>query len=186
MLQIIPSFYAKCSNNSIHTKNILWATITAFRTTTPTCTFYRSADITFLRWVTLKSYSRSWTLGVSQTNTWTLSIQCSSLDSMEIVFSRMVNCLYCAKSSLFYSKKWRMQRMPTIAETRLLKKKYRKHSLSSFQKTKASKPVDKSLQKSWTNSKDKAENKKIKIVDCFLDGYGSYSSNIVTFEIKTL
>ena len=34
--------------------------------------------------------------------------------------------------------------------------------------------------------KTKIELQILKLLDCFLDGYGSYSSSLVTFEIKSL
>ena len=73
--------------------------------------------------------------------------------------------------------------MPSIAKKRLLRKKYKKHLLSSFQKTK-------SMQTSGSVFADRIEQVKrtkfemevIKILDCFLDGYGNYSSSLVSFE----
>ena len=67
-----------------------------------------------------------------------------------------------------------VDRMPSIAEKRLLRKKYKKHSLSSFQNTK-------STQTSGSVFADRIEQVKktkfelelIKSVDCFLDGHGN-------------
>ena len=80
----------------------------------------------------------------------------------------------------------RVERMPSIAKNRLLRKKYKKHLLSSLQKTK-------STQTSGSVYADKIEHVKrtkfelelIKIVDCFLDGHGNYTSNLVSFKIKS-
>ena len=80
-----------------------------------------------------------------------------------------------------------VDRMPSIAKKRLLRKKYRKHLLSSFQKTK-------STQTSGSVFADRIEQVKrtkfelelIKIVDCFLDGHGNYTSNLVSFKMKSL
>ena len=77
--------------------------------------------------------------------------------------------------------------MPIIAKKRLLKKKYEKHLLSSFQKTK-------STQTRRSVFLDRIEQvKKIKFeleltesVDGFLDGHGNYTSNLVPFRIKSL
>ena len=77
--------------------------------------------------------------------------------------------------------------MPNIAKKRLLGKKYKKQFLSSFQKTK-------STQTSGSVFADRIEQVKktkfelelIKIVDCFLDGHGNYTSNLVSFKIKSL
>ena len=80
-----------------------------------------------------------------------------------------------------------VDRMPSIAKKRLLRKKYKKHLLSSFQKTK-------STQTSGSVFADRIEQVKktkfelelIKIVDCFLDNHGNYTSNLVSFKIKSL
>ena len=80
-----------------------------------------------------------------------------------------------------------VERMPSIAKKRLLRKKYKKHLLSSFQKTK-------STQTSGWEFADRIEQVKktnfelelIKIVDYFLDGHGNYTSNLVSFKTKSL
>ena len=80
-----------------------------------------------------------------------------------------------------------VDRMPSIAKKRLLRKKYKKHLFSSFQKTK-------STQTSGSVFADRIEQVKktkfelelIKIVDCFLDGHGNFDSNLVSFKIKSL
>ena len=80
-----------------------------------------------------------------------------------------------------------VDRRPSIAKNRLLRKKYKKNLFSSFQKTK-------STQTSGSVFADRIEQVKktnfelelIKIVDCFLDGHGNYTSNLVSFKIKSL
>ena len=80
-----------------------------------------------------------------------------------------------------------VERMPSIAKKRLLRKKYKRHLLSSLQKTI-------STQTSGSVFADRIEQVKktkfevelIKIRDCFLDGYGNYDSNLVSFKIKSL
>ena len=80
-----------------------------------------------------------------------------------------------------------VDRMPSIAKKRILRKKYKKLLLSSFQKTK-------STQTSGSVFADRIEQVKktkfelelIKIVVCFLDGHGNFTSNLVSFEIKSL
>ena len=76
-----------------------------------------------------------------------------------------------------------VDRMPSIAKKRLLKKKYRKHLLSSYQKTKSTQAsgsvfADRIEQFKKTN----LELKLTKIVECFLDGHGSYTSNLVSYK----
>ena len=78
-----------------------------------------------------------------------------------------------------------LDRMPSIAKKRLLRKKYKKYLLSSFQKTK-------STQTSGSVFADRIEPSKTtkfelelkEIVDCFLNGDGNYTSNLVSFKIK--
>ena len=80
-----------------------------------------------------------------------------------------------------------VERMPSLAKKRLLRKKCKKHLLSSFQKTK-------STQTSGSVFADRIEKVKrtkfelelIKIVDCFLNGHGNYTGNLVSLKIKSL
>ena len=94
---------------------------------------------------------------------------------------------YLQRANHFNQQNRGVERMPSIAKKRLLRKKYKKHLLSSFQKTK-------STQTSGSVFADRIEQVKktkfelelIKNVDCFLDGHGNYTSNLVSFEIKSL
>ena len=80
-----------------------------------------------------------------------------------------------------------VERMPSIAKKRLLKKKYRKHLLSFFQKTKSTQTsVSVFADRIEQVKKTKFELELIKIVDCFLDGHGTYTSNLGSFKIKSL
>ena len=80
-----------------------------------------------------------------------------------------------------------MDRMPSIAKKRLLRKKYEKHLFTSFQKTKTTQTSGSVFAERIEKvKKTKFEMELIKIVDCFLDGHGNYDSNLVSFEIKTL
>ena len=78
--------------------------------------------------------------------------------------------------------------MPSIAKKRLLRKKYKKHLFSSFQKTKTTQTSGSVLQKEMKMlvKKTEFEFELIKIVDCFLDGHGNFDSNLVSFKIKFL
>ena len=79
-----------------------------------------------------------------------------------------------------------VDRMPSIAKRRFLRKKYGKHLFSSLQQTK-------STQTSGSIFADRIEQVKKtkfelelkKLVDCFLDGHGNYSSNLVSFKTKS-
>ena len=91
------------------------------------------------------------------------------------------------RAVLFNQENRGVDRMPSNAKKRLLRKKYKKLLLSSFQKTK-------STQTSGSVFADRIEQVKktkfelelIKILDCFLDGHGNYTSNLVSFKIKSL
>ena len=70
---------------------------------------------------------------------------------------------------------------------RLLTKKYKKHLLSSFQKTKSTQTSRSVFADRIEQSKmDKFEIEVIEIVDCFLDGLGNYTSKLVPFKMKFL
>ena len=80
-----------------------------------------------------------------------------------------------------------VDRMPSIAKKRLLRKKYKKHLFSSFQKIKTSQtsfPVF--AERIDKVKKTKLELELIKIVVCFLDGLGHFDSNLVSFKIISL
>ena len=87
----------------------------------------------------------------------------------------------------FNRKNRRVNRMLSIAKKRLLRRKYNKHLLSSFQR-------NKSTQTSGSVCADRIEQVEktrfelevIKIVVCFLDGHGNYTSNLVSFKMKSL
>ena len=94
---------------------------------------------------------------------------------------------YLQRAVHFNQQNRAVKRMPSIAKKRLLRKKYKKHLLSSFQKTKST-PTSGSVfaDRIEQVKKTKFELELIKIVDCFLDGHGNYTSNLVSFKIKSL
>ena len=80
-----------------------------------------------------------------------------------------------------------VDRMPSIAKNRLLRKKYKKHLFSSFQKTKTTQTSGSVFAERIENAeKINFEFELIKIVDCFIDGHGNFESNLVSFKIKSL
>ena len=80
-----------------------------------------------------------------------------------------------------------VDRMPSIAKKRLLRKKYKKHLLSYFQKTRSMQTSGSVFAERIEQVKEaKFETKLIKIVDCFLDGHGNFTSNLVSFKMKSL
>ena len=77
--------------------------------------------------------------------------------------------------------------MPSFAKKRLLRKEYKKHLFSSFQKTKTMQTSGSVFaERIEKGKKTKFELDLIKIVDCFLDGQGNYDSNLVSFKIKSV
>ena len=74
-----------------------------------------------------------------------------------------------------------------LQKQRLLKKKYKKHLFSSFQKTKTAQ-INESVftERIEKVKKTKSELELIKIVDCLLDGHGIHDSISVCFKIKSL
>ena len=80
-----------------------------------------------------------------------------------------------------------LDRMPSIAKKRLLRKKFEKQLFSSFQKTKTTQTSGSVLAEGIEKvKKTKFELDFIKIVDCFLDSHGNYDSNLVSFKMKFL
>ena len=79
-----------------------------------------------------------------------------------------------------------VDRLPSIAKKRLLRKKYKKHLLSSFQKTKSTQTSGSVFAERMEQvKKTKFELEVTKTVDCRLDGHDNYTSNLVSFKIKT-
>ena len=80
-----------------------------------------------------------------------------------------------------------LDRMPSIAKKRLLRKKFKSHLWSSSQKS-ISTQTNGSVftERVQQVKRTKFELDLIKIVDCFLDGYGSYDGHFVSFKIKSL
>ena len=77
--------------------------------------------------------------------------------------------------------------MPSIANMRLLRKKFKKHLFSSFQKRKRSQTSGSVLAERIEKvKKTKNELKLNKIEGRFLDGYGNYDGKLVSFRVKSL
>ena len=80
-----------------------------------------------------------------------------------------------------------MDRMPSFAKMRLLRKKYKKHLLSSFQKTKSTQTIRSVFADRIEQvKKAKIDLELIKIADCFIHGNGNYTSNLVSITKKSL
>ena len=91
------------------------------------------------------------------------------------------------RAVLFNQQNRGVERMPSIAKKRLPRKKYKKHLLSSFQKAKSMQTSGSVFaEKIEQVTKTKFEIEMIKIVECFPDGHGNYTSNLVSFKINSL
>ena len=74
----------------------------------------------------------------------------------------------------------RLDRMLSIAKKRLLRKKYRAHLLSYFQKIKLTQSSGSAFADRVEQAKKtKFEKDLVEIVDCFLDSQGNYNSKLV-------
>ena len=77
--------------------------------------------------------------------------------------------------------------MPSIAKKRLLRKNFKQHFMSDLQKNKSAETSGSVFaERNEKVKKTKFELELIKIVDCFLDGHGSYDGNLVSFKMKSL
>ena len=87
----------------------------------------------------------------------------------------------------FIQKNKGVDRMQSIAKKRLLRKKFKTHLFSSFQKTERTQTSGSVFaERNEKIKKTKFELDLIKIVDCFLDGHGNYDSNLFSFKTKSL
>ena len=93
---------------------------------------------------------------------------------------------YLQRAVQFNQQNRGVERMPSIAKKRLLRKKYKKHFLSSFQKTQSTQTSGSVFADRIEQvRKTKFELELMKFVDCFLDGHGNYTSNLVSFNINS-
>ena len=77
--------------------------------------------------------------------------------------------------------------MRSIAKKRLLRKKYKKHLLSFFKKTKSTQTIGSVVADRIEQVKNtKFEVEMIKLLDCFLDGHGNYAGSLVSFKLTSL
>ena len=75
----------------------------------------------------------------------------------------------------------------SIAKKRLLRKNYKKHLLSSFQKTKSTQTSGSVFADRFEKvKKTKFELELIKNAYCFLDGHGNYTNNLVSSKVKCI
>ena len=80
-----------------------------------------------------------------------------------------------------------VDKIPSIEEKRLLRKKFKKHMLTSVQRSVLVQTTGSVFvaRVESVRRKTKFELELMKIIDCFLDGYGGYESNLLSFKIKS-
>ena len=107
--------------------------------------------------------------------------------SGKIVFKIGQLCDNLQRAVHFNQQNRGVDRMPSIAKKRLLRKKFKKHVFSSFQKTKTTQTSGSVFaERIGKVKKTKFRLEIIKTVDCFLDGHGNYDSKLVSFKLKPL
>ena len=124
---------------------------------------------------------------VSNTNTWTAGINFSSTVSVAKLLSRVDNSLIICRGEFISTSKTEEWAECPAPPKRLLRKKYKKPLSSSFQKTKLTQTSESVFaDRNEQVTRTQFAKELIKIVDCFLDGYGNYSSSLVSFKIISL
>ena len=103
---------------------------------------------------------------------------------METLLQRVDKCLITCNEQLTLiteTREWTECR--ALQKRDSLGKKFEKHLVSSFQKTKSTQTSGSVFAERIEKvKKTKFELDLIKIVDCFLDGHGNYDSNLVSLK----
>ena len=193
MLQVFPSFYTKYSKNSLF---ISANTYEKFIVSKEYCIARHDDKMCFLP----NCRYHNILIGNTKELLKSLDAFCFNyqhVDCLYTLFKYHFNGKIVIKSGQVFGKLQReivhfnqqnrgVGRMRSIANNRLLRKKYKKHLLTSFQKTKSTQTCGSVFADRIEQvKKTKFELELIKIVYCFLDGHGNYTSNLVSFKIKT-
>ena len=77
------------------------------------------------------------------------------------------------------------EKLPSVAKKRLLRKKFKIHYLSSAQKIASAQTLGSAfLERIRKVQNSKYETDLLKIVDCFIDGFGTVNSERINFSIN--
>ena len=80
-----------------------------------------------------------------------------------------------------------VDKMPSVAKKKLLRKKFKQHFMSALQENKSTQTHSSVFAERIEKAKKtNFDLELIKNVDCFLDGHASYDGSLVSFEIKSL
>ena len=193
MLQVIPSVYTNYSQNSLF---ISAKTYEKINVSNDYCIVRHDDKMCFL---TIFRYHII-PIGNIKGLLWKLDEFCSDyqhVDCLYTLFNYPFSGKIGFKKAEFFDNVQRAvhfnhqnrggDRITSIAKKRLLKKKYKKNFFSFFQKTKLT-PTGGSVfaDKIPQVKETKFELEPIKIVDCFLDGQGNYTRNLVCFFRKKI
>ena len=89
-----------------------------------------------------------------------------------------------AEFSIIYDGK-EQKKTPSVSRKRLVRKKFKKHYLSSNQKLASTQTLGSAfLDRIRKVQNAKSESDLFKIIDCFIDGYGSVNSERFSFSIN--
>ena len=186
MLQVIPSFYTNFSKNSLFFSA---NTYEKYLVSKEYCIARKDDKICFL-----PSCRYHFTpIGNSKELPQKMDdfcFNCQHADCLYTLFKYRFSVKFVVNSGqLFDNLQWLVHfnqqnrgvdRMPSMANNRLLREKYKKYFLSSFQKTKSTQTSGSVFADGIEQGKKtEFEMELIKIVDCFLDGHGNYTSNLV-------
>ena len=122
----------------------------------------------------------------SPINTSTVCIHYSRIDSVETFLQNGQVLENVQRAVDFNHRNNGLDRLPSIAKKRLLRKKFKKLLFSSFQKTKTTQTSGSVIAEKIEKVKNKFEMELIKFADCFFDGHGNNDSKSVSFKIKSL
>ena len=78
------------------------------------------------------------------------------------------------------------EKLPSVAKKQLLRKKFKRHYLSSAQKLASTQTHGSAfLERIQKVQNSKYETDLLKIVDCFIDGFGTENSERIIFSINS-
>ena len=192
MLQSIPSFYAKISEKSLF---ISATTYEKYNVCKDYCIAHQYDKTCFYPLVNITLYYLEMFELLKNLDTFCFDYQ--HVACLYKLFKYRFSGKVIAKSGQAFDNVQRavdfnhrnkgVDRMPSIAKKRLLRKKYKKHLFSSFQRTKTTQTSGSVFAERIEKvKKTKFEFELIKIVDCFLDGHGDFDSNLAYSKIESL
>ena len=194
MLQSIPSFYAKFSEKSLF---ISATTYEKYNVCKDYCIAHYNGKTCFL-----PTYKYHIVLFGNVQELLkkldTFCFTCQHVDCLYTLFKYRFSGKVILKSGQVFDNVQRaldfnhrnkgVDRKPSIAKRRLLRKKYKKCLFSSFQKTKTTQTSGSVFAERVEKvEKTKFEFEPMKnVVFCFLDGHGNFDSSLVSFKYKSL